>query len=53
MKCEVIKKCNITVDKGSVVEISEEQYERIKGYCRPIYEKPVVKAIKQKVEDVK
>lgn len=51
MKYEVIKECCIAVKEGSIVEISNEQYEVAKHCLKPIEEKPVVK--KKKVEDVK
>lgn len=36
MRCEVLDTCNIVVGKGSIVEVSERQYELARKYLRPL-----------------
>lgn len=53
MKCEVIKKCCITIDAGSIVEVDEEQYKYAKDLLKPIKEEKAVVKGKKKAVDVK
>ena len=36
MRCEVLDTCTIVVGKGSIVEVSERQYELARKYLRPL-----------------
>lgn len=36
MRCEVLDTCNLVVGKGSIVEVSERQYELARKYLRPL-----------------
>ena len=36
MRCEVLDTCNIVVGKGSIVEVSERQYELARKYLKPL-----------------
>lgn len=47
MKCEVLENCVIAVGKGSIVEVSERQYELARKNL-----KPLEKAESKKVEKV-
>lgn len=44
MKCEVLQKCVIVAEKGSVIEVSEKQYEKLRNKLKPI-------ALKEKKEE--
>lgn len=48
MKCEVLSNCVIAIEKGSVVIVSEKQYELARKVLKPIENKK-----SEKVEDVK
>lgn len=39
MRCEVLDTCNIVVGKGSIVEVSDRQYELARKYLRPLVTK--------------
>lgn len=49
MKCEVLDNCVIAVGKGSIVEVSERQFELARKVLKPIESK----AKAEKVEEVK
>lgn len=62
IKCEVLDTCNIVVAKGSIVEVSERQYELARKFLKPLKaekkeiksEEPVkVEETTEKVEEVK
>lgn len=36
VKCEVLSDCNLIVAKGSVVEVSEKQYELARKFLKPL-----------------
>lgn len=38
MKCEVINKCTLTVDKGSIVEVEPLQFELARAFLKPVEE---------------
>lgn len=50
MKCEVLDNCVLAVGKGSIVEVSQRQYELARKILRPIEAKKEVKTV---VEEVK
>lgn len=39
MRCEVLDTCNIVVGKGSIVEVSERQYELARKFLKPLVTK--------------
>ena len=43
MKCEVLQNCVILAEKGSIVEVTEKQYERLRKKLKPV-------ALKEKME---
>ena len=43
MKCEVLEKTGLVVEKGSIVEVTERQFELAKRVLKPI-------AVKEKEE---
>lgn len=36
MKCKVLSKCTLTVDKGSIVEVDPRQFELARGVLAPV-----------------
>lgn len=36
MKCEVLERISITVEKGSIVEVDPRQFEVAKRYLKPV-----------------
>ena len=51
MKVEILETCSLVAQKGSIVEVSESQFEALGGFCRLVSEKPVKKV--EKTEDKK
>lgn len=51
MKCEVLNTCNVVVGKGSIVEVSEKQYELARKYLKPLVLKEKKVDNEVKVED--
>lgn len=50
MKVEILETCSLVAQKGSIVEVTESQFEALGGFCRLLSdEKPVKKA--EKVEE--
>lgn len=43
IKCEVIETCTIVCGKGSIVEISDTQYQIAKKFLKPLNTKEEVK----------
>ena len=43
MKCEVLQKCVILAEKGSIVDVTDKQYERLRNKLKPV-------ALKEKKE---
>lgn len=43
MRVEILETCSLVAQKGSIVEVSESQYEALGGFCRLLSEKPVKK----------
>lgn len=52
MKCEVLDNCVLAVGKGSIVEVSQRQYEIARKILKPIENKKV-EPKEEKVEEVK
>lgn len=46
MKVEILETCSLVAQKGSIVEVSESQFEALGGFCRLVSEKPVKKVEK-------
>ena len=47
MKVEILETCSLVAQKGSIVEVTESQFEALGGFCRLLSdEKPVKKAEK-------
>lgn len=44
IKCEVLDTCNIVVGKGSIVEVSERQYELARKFLKPLNAKKEIKS---------
>ena len=38
MKCEVLQKTGLVVEKGSIVEVTEQQFELARKVLKPIVE---------------
>lgn len=49
MKCEVLSNCVIAIEKGSVVIVSEKQYELARKVLKPLEKE----AKKENVEEVR
>lgn len=47
MKCEVLERVCITVEKGSIVEVDPRQFEVAKRYLKPVELKKETKAKKK------
>lgn len=53
IKCEVLDTCTIVVGKGSIVEVSERQFELARKTLKPIESKQAKSEVKaEKVEKV-
>ena len=39
MKVEIIKRCSVICEPGSIVEVTESQYKALGGFFKPIAEK--------------
>ena len=39
MKVEIIKRCSVVCEPGSIVEVTESQYKTLGGFFKPIEEK--------------
>lgn len=52
MKCEVLRKINIVVEEGSIVNVDPRQFELARAYLKPIVEEePKKKERKKKSEE--
>lgn len=53
VKCEVLNRVNLVIEKGSVVLVSERQFETARQYLKPVLEeeKPVEKKRKSKTKE--
>lgn len=51
MKCEVLDNCVIAVGKGSIVEVSQRQFELARKVLKPIEAKSEVKTEKVEKEE--
>lgn len=49
MKVEIIKRCSVICEPGSIVEVTESQYKALGGFFKPIEDK---KPIAEKTETV-
>lgn len=47
MKCEVLRKCTLTIEAGSIVEVDPLQFELARAYLKPIKEVKEIKAEKK------
>lgn len=53
MKCEVLKDTVLNVQKGSVVEVSERQYELARRVLKPVKVKEIKTSVAEEVKHEK
>lgn len=53
MKVEILETCSLVAQKGSIVEVTESQYEALGGFCRLVSEKPAKTVKVEEAEEPK
>ena len=43
MKAEIVKRCSVVCEQGSIVEVSESQFKALGGFAVPVKAEPEIK----------